>query len=97
MNYDNLSPLNSLRLITGDLSINANAHLISLEGFHNLQKIGRRLYIQYNPLLTSLNGLQGLRSIGTDLIIEDGNGRRMKDKGAKAALEVWYTKRRKSK
>lgn len=73
-NNDELVTLNGLQGITkiglenqlafGDLDINDNDGLISLEGLNNLEVVNGVLYINRNENLVSLNGLNNLETIG---------------------------------
>jgi hypothetical protein len=69
----NLSGLNSITYIEGDLRIVGNGALTNLTGLENLASIQQNLYIGYwgagNPALTHLTGLDNLEYIGYDLQI----------------------------
>ena len=67
-----LTALESITSISGDLTIYGNIVLTSLTGLENITSVGGTLRIGYydfgnNPALTSLAGLQNLTSIGGDL------------------------------
>jgi hypothetical protein len=74
LNYRaDLSELNSVSIIGGNLFINNNENLTSFSGLDNLTYVEGHLNIGYwesiiQPL-TSLNGLESLDSIGEDLDI----------------------------
>ncbi|MDN3687468.1 hypothetical protein [Cyclobacterium jeungdonense] len=65
-----LSPLNSIREIEGDLIIRKNTNLTSLNGLENLSKVGW-LLIAENESLNSLQGLQNLREVKSKLYIQN--------------------------
>jgi hypothetical protein len=65
----NLTGLEGLNNINGDLWIQGNTTLTSLTGLDNLTSIGRYLDIEYNNALTNLTGLDNLTSIGEYLYI----------------------------
>ncbi|WP_162342575.1 receptor L domain-containing protein [Cyclobacterium salsum] len=65
-----LSPLNSIREIEGDLIIRKNTYLTSLNGLENLSKVGW-LLIAENESLNSLQGLQNLREVKSRLFIQN--------------------------
>lgn len=58
-----LTPLTSIKEISGDLEISRNNYLETLEGLHNIEKVGSNLIIIENPKITSLKGLTGLIEI----------------------------------
>ena len=62
-----LAPLAGLTEIAGDVRLERNALLVSLEGLHNLTHIGGALMVNLSPALTDLTGLRGLRAIGVRL------------------------------
>ena len=62
-----LQPLSSLITIEGGtLGIDSNLKLLSLSGFHNLQRIDGGLWLNFNSQLETLNGLDGVASVGVD-------------------------------
>ncbi|MEA3477812.1 MAG: T9SS type A sorting domain-containing protein, partial [Bacteroidota bacterium] len=65
---NNLSGLESLTYVAGDVKILNNPVLTSLMGLDNLASIGSRLLLSGNPL-PSLAGLENLTSIGNRLYI----------------------------
>lgn len=63
-----LAPLSNIITITEGLTIRTK-NLTSLNGLHNLQKIGKYLYIYETELLTTLNGLAALTEVRGEVII----------------------------
>lgn len=63
----NLSGLQNIRSVGGDLQIDSNEALKSLSGLQNIQSIGGDLEILRNTSLTDLSSLDGLMSVGGDL------------------------------
>ena len=59
-----LSGLNQLTSIQGNLSISDNVSLSSLNGLHNITSIGGDLYLQELAGLSNLNGLNSVTSVG---------------------------------
>lgn len=59
----NLTPLNSLTAVGGDIDVGYNSSLTSLWGLNGLSSIMGLLYISNNPTLTSLSGLDNLTSV----------------------------------
>ena len=70
---ENLTGLDNLASIGGDLSIGFNDTLSILTGLENLVSIGGNLVINGNAALTSLTALEGLITLPGDLTIS-GNG-----------------------
>ena len=70
VNITDLSPLNGIATITGNLLVHSNDDLTDLNGLTGLTSIGNSLIIQFNSKLTNLNGLSGLGSIVNNLIIQ---------------------------
>lgn len=75
---NDLSFLNSLTSINGDLEIYGNDQLVNLSGLENITSVNGSLVIGKNDRggnssLTSLNGLENLRIIGGDLRINNNN------------------------
>ncbi|MFO7615360.1 MAG: leucine-rich repeat protein [Bacteroidales bacterium] len=68
-----LSGLENVTSIGGNLSIDYNISLTTLTGLENLTIIGGTLSIRTNNSLTSLTGLENLTSIGGDLWIRYNN------------------------
>ena len=66
----NLSGLNAIISIEGDLKLYRNTVLNDLSGLNNLNSILGFLNIYDNPVLTSLEGLNGLTLIGIGVFIE---------------------------
>jgi hypothetical protein len=64
-----LSGLDTLNSIGGDLIINGNDSLQYLSGLANLNAIGGDLFIGSNEILPDLSGLESLETIGGDLSI----------------------------
>ena len=62
--------LGHLRYIEGDLVIQNNPHLVTLEGLQHLEQVGGDLRIVQNPNLYSISFLVGLRRIEGALHIE---------------------------
>lgn len=65
-----LSLLNFIKYIAGDLLIGHNDTIISLQGFERLTKIGGNLMIQHNDSLVGLEGFERLTEIGGNLMVE---------------------------
>jgi len=65
----NLSGLENLNSIGGDLSLESNGILTSLSGLESLSAIGGSLWIRGNLLLDSITSLGSLTSIGGGLYI----------------------------
>lgn len=63
-----LAPLSNIITITEGLTIRTK-NLTSLNGLHNLQKIGKYLYVYETELLTTLNGLAALTEVRGEVII----------------------------
>lgn len=64
-----LSELENLISVGGDLIIHYNSYLTSLTGLINLDSVGGDLKIVFNPVMINLTGLEGLTSIGGNLNI----------------------------
>ena len=64
-----LSALDDLEEITGDLKIEYNSGLIILEGFNNLIRVGGELSILYNGQMTTINAFANLESVDEALTI----------------------------
>lgn len=69
---EDLSELENIESILGDLNINFNG-LTSLEGLNNLTQIAGDLVIIDNPMLTSIEALSSLESINNHAINIQGN------------------------
>jgi hypothetical protein len=69
----NLSGLNVIISIAGDLKIYGNDLLENTAGLESLISIGDDLYINDNIYLTSLSGLDNLTTVGDDIIIDFNN------------------------
>ena len=69
---EDLSELENIESILGDLNINFNG-LTSLEGLNNLTQIAGDLIIIDNPMLTSIEALSSLESINNHAINIQGN------------------------
>src|SRR5690606_32647453 len=63
-----LSPLNNLTSVGGNLYIDYNSSLTNLDGLSNLTSVGGFLYISSNSI-TNLDGLSNLTSVGGYLYI----------------------------
>lgn len=59
-----LSPLNSLEIIGGNLWIRNNNNLTSIDGLDNLTTIGGELWIARNAGLVAITGLNNLTKVG---------------------------------
>src|SRR5690606_17868335 len=69
-NIIDLTPLQNLTEITGELFLGVNRNLTSLEGMNALESIGGNLrFWNNNRSLTNLEGLSNLQSIGGSLEI----------------------------
>ncbi len=66
-NISDLSSLDGLTSIEGDLVIERNGPLLDLEGLENVLSIGGNLKIYGNDSLTSLQGLDGIAELGGNL------------------------------
>ncbi len=72
--FNDLSPLNEITSIAGDLVISNTDSLSDLTGLENLTFVGERVRILGNKNLINLMGLNGLTSIGLSLDINlNGN------------------------
>ena len=67
----NISSLENLTSVGGDIQIGANGSLPSLLGLENLDSVAGSLYIFSNDSLTDLSGLECLNSISGELIISN--------------------------
>lgn len=68
-----LSGLDNVVAVDGDLVICQNDSLINLTGLNNLVAVGKGLTINGNYSLSSLSGLDNLETIGENLIISGNN------------------------
>ena len=66
-----LSPLNKLTSINGDLTLNYVAKIKDLAGLSNIQSVGGNIQLRNCQDLTSFNGLQQLDSINGNLWLAD--------------------------
>lgn len=64
-----LSGLQSITEIGGNLGIEGNPILANVDGLNNVTKVGGNLTIGNNTQLTNINGLAGLKSTGYELRI----------------------------
>lgn len=69
----NLTGLDAIEIIEGDLTIRQNIKMINLDGLNNLKLVGRTFVILDNNAITSINGLNSLSAIGNDFEIRDTN------------------------
>ena len=67
----NLNGFESVNFIGGDLTIDENTGMTSLEGLNQLKTLGGDLKIEDNPILTDLNALSNLMSINGRIDISD--------------------------
>lgn len=67
-----LSGLEDLIIIGGELRIKDNANLTGLNGLNNLERSGS-VDISYNPLIVNFNGLGSLRIVDNDLDVWSNN------------------------
>jgi len=65
----NLSGLNVITKINGDLRITANWSLEHLVGLNNLDSIGKSLMVEFNYALLDLSGLENLSTINGNISI----------------------------
>ena len=68
-----LSELICLTSVGGDLSLEDNAALTSLDGLSNVTSVGVDLEIAGNHVLTELDGLSALTSVGDNLWIDQNS------------------------
>ncbi|MDC8000367.1 cadherin repeat domain-containing protein [Aequorivita todarodis] len=68
-NITNLSPLEALTFVHGEIVISNNGELQTLTGLDNLAEIGSSLSIYENPVLNTLVSLSNLNVIHKDLAI----------------------------
>ena len=68
----NLSGLESLNQINGELSVNQNNNLVNFVGLSGVEKIGSLLIIN-NPVLENFTGLENLSDVDGPVKIEDNN------------------------
>ena len=66
-NISDLTGLESLKIVGGDLLIFGNQELQNLEGLNNLEEIVKSLSVYHCSSLSSLSGLDSLSQIGSDL------------------------------
>ncbi len=66
---ENLTGLENLISVSGDLTIGGNIFMESLSGLNNLSAVGGSLSISNNPALSDISDLESLTSIGGELII----------------------------
>ena len=65
-----LTPLNNIQSIGGDLIISGNSNLISFDGLNNLIGIGDDLTISSNANLNSISGLNNLTKVSGSFNIQ---------------------------
>ncbi|MCD8539282.1 MAG: cadherin-like beta sandwich domain-containing protein [Leadbetterella sp.] len=70
-NITDLSPLQNIILISGNLVIRNNPRLTSLSGLEALTGIGGFLTLHNNDALTHIDGLSALQSIGGNVLIQN--------------------------
>jgi hypothetical protein len=58
-----ISGLNALKSVGGNIAISHNTNLLSLEGFSSLEHLGNGLSLASNPVLTAINGFISLKRI----------------------------------
>ncbi len=61
-NITDLSPLDSLKSIGGDLSVYNNSSLTNLDGLNNITTVGGAVSIQFNSMITNLDELNHITS-----------------------------------
>ena len=71
VNLTNLSGLENIHRIPGDLSVIDNDQLVSFRGLDHLRHVGEHVSINSNAGLLSLEGLGELEEIGNELFIKD--------------------------
>jgi hypothetical protein len=62
-----LSSLENLTAIGGDLTIQRNNRLITLRGLQNISSVGGKLHVHGHPLLENLNGLSSITTVSGEL------------------------------
>ena len=67
---NDLSPLEKLTKVGGDLSVSGTQHLSSLDGLEHLVRIGNDLLINNNSKLENLKGLNGLCTVNGRVTID---------------------------
>lgn len=70
-NINSLAGMTFLKTITGNLTIQNNSILPTINGLDSLRKVGNTLTIVGNGTLTHINGLLRLDTIGLDLTIQN--------------------------
>ena len=68
----NLTALNGLTSITGNLRISDNPYLTNLDGLEGITSVGRNLSVYHNNALSNINGLSGINSVGFLYIADNG-------------------------
>ena len=69
IDHTDLTSLNGLREVQGDLTIDENDFLKSLKGLERVLLVGRNLQVARNVSLENLEGLERVRSIQGDLVL----------------------------
>ncbi|MGB2129476.1 MAG: hypothetical protein ACPHXR_08375 [Flavicella sp.] len=72
MSITDLSDLESLEKVGGDLFIGFNENLVSVKGLDNLKTIGGSFHINGESPIVNLSGLENLETIGEDFLIDIG-------------------------
>ncbi|HZY79489.1 MAG TPA: fibronectin type III domain-containing protein [Cyclobacteriaceae bacterium] len=65
--------LSSLKEIDGEVYINSNSGLLSLNSLRGVEKISGKVEISYNGALSSLDGLSSLQSVGGSFVIQSND------------------------
>ncbi|MEM6319329.1 MAG: hypothetical protein AAF960_16775 [Bacteroidota bacterium] len=68
----NLNGLSTLKVVTGNLTIEQNGSLTSLDGLSNLTTVEGTLTINSNPLLANIDGLSSLTKVGQTIVSVSG-------------------------
>lgn len=77
----NLSPLNNIEEVKGNLIISSIENLIDLSALSNLKKVGKDIIIQGNSKITSLKGLEKITGVEGKLELFSNNVAKMTTKG----------------
>ena len=67
-----LTPLSTLTSV-GDLQVEYNPLLTSLDGLNNITSVNGLLEIYYNHALANLDGLSGITSLGGNLVVDNNS------------------------
>lgn len=66
-----LTPLNTIETIGGELRIIQNANLTNLNGLNNIKSVDDEVNISFNPLLSTIEGLSNLQFVSSVTIVNN--------------------------